>query len=131
MPRPIAQAGVLAVLQGQLCLITSRSGNRWVIPKGCIEAHQTGPEAARQEAWEEAGLLGEVLPTPIGLYHYSKWDRDHEVTVYWLTVKHVADTWPEKSQRVREWVPPQEAIHRVQEPELKRLIEAIFVRRVD
>ena len=41
-----------------LLLITSRKGNRWIIPKGIVEPHLTPVESASQEAFEEAGIEG-------------------------------------------------------------------------
>ena len=54
----IRQAAALAIRRGRVCLITSRNGKRWVIPKGWIEPGQTAGETALQEAYEEAGLVG-------------------------------------------------------------------------
>jgi 8-oxo-dGTP pyrophosphatase MutT (NUDIX family) len=53
---------------GKVCLVQSRSGKRWVIPKGCIERGQTALETALQEAWEEAGLMGVPKAEPVGSY---------------------------------------------------------------
>src|SRR5215471_9176930 len=91
----IAQAAALPVKGGQVCMVTSRSGRRWVIPKGLIEPGKTAGEIALQEAWEEAGLTGVLLPEPIGSYVYEKFDRPHHVTVFLMRVAEVADEWPE------------------------------------
>ena len=40
-------------------LVTSRETRRWVIPKGWKIKGLTSPEAATQEAYEEAGLVDE------------------------------------------------------------------------
>ena len=131
MARAIQQAGVLALRDEQICLVTSRSGARWVIPKGRIESHQTPLEAARQEVWEEAGLVGEFHPQAVGRFAYSKWDKDYEVTVFQMSVRLEATIWPEKDLRVREWVSVREAILRLVEPELRQLLASLFLNRVD
>ena len=69
---PIRQAAALPLRRGRVCLITSRNGKRWVIPKGWIEPGQTAGETALQEAWEEAGLAGAIEGEPIGSYLYEK-----------------------------------------------------------
>ena len=79
MARMIAQAAALALRDGRICMVTSRSGRRWVLPKGQIEAHQTPRDAALAEAWEEAGLLGRVEQEPLGRYDYEKNVTLHEV----------------------------------------------------
>jgi 8-oxo-dGTP pyrophosphatase MutT (NUDIX family) len=124
--KSISQVGVIPILNGQVCLVTSRSGARWVIPKGHIESHQTAIEAARQEAWEEAGVVGDFQGTALGSFSYRKFEQDYQVTVFVMQVKLVVDTWPEKSSRQREWVEPTEAIRRVLEPELRVMIGQLF-----
>jgi len=46
-------------------LVTSRDTGRWVLPKGWAERGLTGSELAAKEAFEEAGVVGEVGTTPI------------------------------------------------------------------
>src|SRR3546814_6712794 len=62
--------GVLEVM-----LITSRDTGRWIIPKGWPMEGRSGPSAAQQEAFEEAGVLGIISGMPIGTYRYGKWIR--------------------------------------------------------
>ncbi|MGH2414042.1 MAG: NUDIX hydrolase, partial [Microcystaceae cyanobacterium] len=70
----------------EVLLITSRKGKHWVIPKGIIEPNMTPQTSAAQEALEEAGILGEVLPTSIGSYTYNKWGGTCRVKVFLLRV---------------------------------------------
>ena len=51
---------------------TSRSGKRWVVPKGCMEAGKSAGEIALQEAWEEAGVEGKLCDTCLGVFSYQK-----------------------------------------------------------
>src|ERR1700761_4167940 len=60
----------------KVLLITSRETRRWVIPKGWPMAGHTPCEAAAQEAYEEAGLVGEPGQDSIGAYTYDKRLRD-------------------------------------------------------
>lgn len=126
MANAVRQAAAVPVADGRVCLVTSRTGRRWVLPKGRIERGQTAAEAARAEAWEEAGLLGEPDPDPVGSYLYRKFDRDHRVTVFVLPVTEVRDVYPEAGLRRREWVTPAEAADRVDEPELQELLRRLF-----
>ena len=124
MPRAISQAAALAVLDGRVCLVTSSNGRRWVLPKGWIDPGFSGPEAARQEAWEEAGLVGTVEDQSIGQYEYRKSGDLYQVTVYRMEIAEVRETWPEGSRR-RVWVLPHEAARMVEEPDLARILGAI------
>ena len=86
-------------------------------------------QAAAVEALEEAGVEGSIADHPIGTFRYLKWLRRGEgrwcvVSLYPLEVTVEHDTWQEQHERTREWVERDEAVRRVDEPELKALIAA-------
>ena len=122
MPPSVQQAAAIPIRDGLICMVTSRSGRRWVVPKGCIEPGHTPHEAARIEAWEEAGLVGTLKTEPIGSYHYEKYGMDHHVLVFLMWVSGEKADWPERTVRRREWVPVKTALERIEEPELQSLI---------
>jgi 8-oxo-dGTP pyrophosphatase MutT (NUDIX family) len=111
----------------QILLITSRETKRWVIPRGNPIPGLSPPEAAAQEAWEEAGIRGETSAEAIGAYRYEKRRPDGssvpaEVHVFAMRVREEAEAWPEAKQRERRWFSPAEASEAVDEPELKTLL---------
>jgi 8-oxo-dGTP pyrophosphatase MutT (NUDIX family) len=124
MAQTARQSAVIPVANGLVCLVTSSSGRRWVIPKGMIDQGHTAGEAALLEAWEEAGVVGILSPEPVGSYIYEKYGRWHHVTVYVLHVNEVAPDWPERDIRKREWLEPERAIERIDEPGLREIILA-------
>ena len=124
MPEVFRQAGVLPLLEGRLCLVTSSSGRRWVIPKGMIDPGHNAGEAALIEAWEEAGLVGTLVREPLGTYLYEKYGRKYYVIVYVLHVSEIATDWPERSLRQREWVELDEALERLEETGLRNLVNS-------
>lgn len=126
MPESVRQAAVIPVQAGRICVVTSRSGRRWVLPKGLIDPGHTAGEAALVEAWEEAGLTGTLDPQPVGSYVYEKFDREHHVLVYRMAVTDARDDWPERAVREREWLAPEEAIPRLEEPGLRDLLRQVF-----
>lgn len=109
-------------------LITTRHTKRWTPPKGWPMSGRTLAGAAAQEAWEEAGVKGDVMEDAIGGYTYTKTSRKDgfaqpvRVEVFPLQVRDVADKYPERKQRERRWMTPEAAANSVSEPELKRLI---------
>lgn len=109
---PLAQASAIpfrwrdGVLE--FCLITSIRARRWGFPKGIVDPGETAVEAALKEAWEEAGLLGQIVSEPLGVYRYKKWGTDLEVAVYLMRVESAADDWQEAGQRDRRWANAQE-----------------------
>ncbi len=127
MSEPVEQAAAIPVRGGLVCLVTTRSGRRWVVPKGRIEPDQTPARAAAAEAWEEAGLVGTVRPDPVGVYEYGKNGRAHRVTVFVLDVAVEHDRWPERDRRTRAWVPPGDAVRRVRGKGLRAVLKAALV----
>ncbi|OQY48910.1 MAG: hypothetical protein B6242_01170 [Anaerolineaceae bacterium 4572_78] len=110
----------------EILLITSRKRTRWVIPKGIIEEDLEAPASAIKEAWEEAGITGRVaFDEPIGTYTYQKWGGTCHVKVFLFEVRSVFANWPESSMRDREWVTLSEATDRVQEKELKKMLNIV------
>ena len=111
----------------EVLLITSRDTGRWVIPKGWPMDKLSPSEAARQEAWEEAGVRGEIAETAIGLFNYVKLltprrSCDCEVQVFALRVSELVDKFPERRQRRRKWFAADKAARRVNEPELRQVL---------
>jgi 8-oxo-dGTP pyrophosphatase MutT (NUDIX family) len=121
-PSYIPQAGTIPLKEGQVCLVTSNNGKRWLIPKGIIDPGHTPREAALQEAWEEAGLAGTVRPEPVGTYLYDKWGGTCHVTVFLMDVTEAAEDWPERHVRQRCWLSPAEVLKRIEDPCLREVI---------
>jgi 8-oxo-dGTP pyrophosphatase MutT (NUDIX family) len=113
--------------QRRILMITSRETRRWVIPKGGRMAGKSDPEAAAQEALEEAGVKGQIDAHSIGAFRYAKrlkhgGERLCVVSVYPMEVLIQLGTWPEAHQRDRRWMTPAEAAAAVHEPDLAALI---------
>jgi 8-oxo-dGTP pyrophosphatase MutT (NUDIX family) len=123
--KPIPQVATIPIRQGRICLVTSRSGKRWVVPKGCLEPGKTAGQTALQEAWEEAGLLGVLEQEPVGSYLYEKSGNLYHVTVFVMQVTRAAARWPENSERQRSWLPPMKARLRIDRPGLRRIIRLV------
>ncbi len=130
IPDAIPQAAALPIRGGHVCLITSSTGKRWIIPKGHREPGHTLAQTALQEAWEEAGLRGDLRHEPIGWYAYSKNDNLYRVTVYVMDVTQAARKWPESGHRQRRWLTPAEALELLEDPGLCELVEQ-FVPELD
>jgi 8-oxo-dGTP pyrophosphatase MutT (NUDIX family) len=122
----IYQAAAIPVRNHRICMVTSSSGKRWVVPKGCLEQGKTAVEIALQEAWEEAGLVGTLHPEPVGSYFYDKWDRTLHVTVFLMQVTHVAEEWPEHLLRSRLWLKPEEALNRINDSGLQDVLRGLI-----
>lgn len=128
------QAGALCLRNGpsgkEVLLITSLTTKRWIIPKGWPMEDRTLGEAAQQEAWEEAGVVGKLYDASLGSFSYRKiMKRGIPVAcsceVFRIDVDHLEDDWPEKGRRERVWVSLAEAAEMVDEPELSRLLRRI------
>ena len=111
----------------EILVVTSRDSGRWIIPKGWPMKRKKPHEAAAIEAWEEAGVRGEVLGKPVGHYTYLKLLDNGDVVpvvvdVFQLEVQEVRTHFKEQGERQLAWVTPDEAARRVREIELKSLL---------
>jgi len=121
---PIQQAAAIPMWAGRVCLITSRSGKRWVVPKGCLEPDKTAGQIALQEAWEEAGLIGFLEEQPVGTYRYKKSGNVYHVTTFIMQVTEMALRWPEADTRQRIWVAEDKA-HKHVDPALREVMRKV------
>lgn len=109
----------------EVLLITSRKGTRWVLPKGIVEPGLTPLESAAKEGREEAGVEGEVWEGRLGSYGYKKWNGTCKVEVFPMEVTVELDDWPEAAIRRREWIPLEQAVKRIDERRLRKLIRQL------
>lgn len=110
----------------EVLLLTSRDTGRWVIPKGWPMNGKKAHAVAAQEAFEEAGVRGNVEKDHFGFFDYDKKLRNGvkvvcRVQVHLLEVVDLVKNFPERESRTLEWVTAEEASRRVNEPELKEL----------
>ena len=129
VPDLLRQAAAIPVRDERICLVTSRTGKRWVIPKGCMEPGKTAGEVGLQEAWEEAGLLDLLTHEPIGSYVYEKDGLLCYVVVFLLTVTEEVDDYPEAGLRQRLWMSLSDALVRVEDAGLRQLLRGVLVSR--
>ncbi|WMT91644.1 NUDIX hydrolase [Pelagibacterium sp. H642] len=87
-------------------LVTSRGRGKWIFPKGRLMEGKTPWETAAIEAWEEAGVEGEIETTPIGRYYLPvtpERPRPVEVEIFPMLVTGQREDWKESGQRHRHW----------------------------
>ncbi len=133
VPCTRAQIGALCwrIKRGQLevLLITSRETGRWVIPKGWPMDGRAPHEAAAIEAWEEAGVQGQIDTDPLGIFGYDKVYTAKptiacEVQVFPLRVAKLQPKFPEHGIRRRRWFTAKKAAKSVHEAGLSSLLLA-------
>jgi diphosphoinositol-polyphosphate diphosphatase len=93
----------------EVLVITSQKGHGMMFPKGGWEEDESMDEAARREALEEAGVLGDTEQV-LGFWHYKSRgyvDQTKEGFMFPLRVADVLHQWPEMASRKRTWVSPE------------------------
>ena len=115
----------------EVLLLTSRGVGRWVIPKGWPMSGRKPRVVALTEARQEAGIKGIIGRKPIGSFHYTKSmqgteTRLCECIVFLMLVTAEASTWPEQTQRIREWFPRDRAADLVNEGALAEMIRNLL-----
>ena len=114
----------------EVLLVTSSNG-RWILPKGWPIDGMSGSQTAMQEAWEEAGVKkARAAKEPVGTYEGRKTvdngiERDCRVYVYAIMVDKLADKFPEKDKRKRNWVPFDRAAELIDDPDMANFLRTL------
>ncbi len=111
----------------EILLITTRNTKSWIVPKGWPLAGHTPSECAALEALEEAGISGEMAEEALCSCHYDTRRKSGDIIscqvhVFAMEVFHQRRSWAEKAARDICWCSLEEALARVKEPSLRRLI---------
>lgn len=129
MDRIFQQSGVIpfrvSMHHLEILLVTSRSHKRWIIPKGLIEPGLSPEKSALREAYEEAGVRGQIAGRLLGKYQYQKWGGVCIVSVYPMKVTEILAHWPESGLRSRKWFKLEISVEKIRETDLKHLIEML------
>ena len=107
----------------EILVIASSKKNHLVVPKGIQSPGLSPQESAAKEAWEEAGIEGDIAEFALGSYSCEKWGATCTVTVYAMKVTRVIpeEEWQE-SHRGRQWVTPEQAASQLKQEELRPLV---------
>jgi 8-oxo-dGTP pyrophosphatase MutT (NUDIX family) len=111
----------------QFLLVTTLNSKRWIIPKGWASPGLAPSGCAASEALEEAGVEGRISSRALGSFQYFKRLKNGETTplrvqVFALEVSQQRQGWAEMHLRETRWFAPEEALQRLNEPGLKRLV---------
>lgn len=112
----------------EILLVTSRGTGRWIPPKGWMMKGKPPHKAAAIEAFEEAGVKGEVSPVSLGRYRYYREGENkvanssREAYIFPLYVEKLATKYKEQGERKVKWFSPKKAAMLVREPKLKKMI---------
>jgi 8-oxo-dGTP pyrophosphatase MutT (NUDIX family) len=117
-----------------VCLVTSRGGGRWIIPKGNPIRGLAPHEVAAQEALEEAGLVGHVGKRCIGTFKFDRIRNGRDITcrvdVYALKVERQMQIWTEMHERSVLRCNVKTALSLVSVPNLANLIKRYVMAHV-
>lgn len=113
----------------EVLLVTSSAG-RWILPKGWPMDGKKLSEAAKIEAWEEAGVRkAKVARKPVGSFKTTK-ERGSDgtpeaclVKVFELQVAETKRNYPEADERDRKWLPLSKAIKAVDDRGLREFLK--------
>ncbi len=104
-------------------LISTRKKQKWTLPKGIIEPGHSPAGSAAKEAFEEAGIRGQIRDQRFDYFEYYKWGGICTVDVFLMEVSEVLDQWPEKDERQRTLVDPCQAPDLIGREAIKPVLE--------
>ena len=82
---------------------TRKHTDRWIFPKGQPEDHMTDREAAINEAFEEAGVIGTIQGKAVKI-EIKKKNRKITYKLYPFRISKICRRWPERRFRNRRFV---------------------------
>lgn len=112
----------------EILLIRRTDEAHWGIPKGMIDDGNTARQTAIIEAFEEAGLRGDLLDKDLGMFDYNKNGRHCRVRVYALHVREELADYDEKNFRERRWFSSEAAPERAARDAVKDMIRLLVER---
>ena len=139
---PLQVAAVCYRRQGQtleFLLVNTNGGGKWTFPKGTPEPAMSHSHSAEQEAWEEAGVRGEIEPRHFHLYLHSKgvfWKspgvREFVVKAFLMEVEQTETS--HEPERNPTWFSPEDAkktLAKGREVKYAREMQAVVDRAVE
>ena len=130
--QPLDQAAVIPYRwqrdQLQFCLITTRNKRKWGFPKGNIDPGDTLIDTAHKEAFEEAGIRGDIHELPIGFFSLRKNSAELAAVAFLMQVQHIEQAWPEGHLRRRSWKSLSAARARIGRAELVQMLDIAYER---
>ena len=101
----------------QVLIIRNAANNKWIIPKGTIDAPLNPYISATKEAYEEAGVLGRPHPVMVGTYYRN----NQEIPTYILEVDVELKNY-EEDKRKRKWCGAEELPKYIVEKDLLEIL---------
>ena len=114
-------------------LLVNTSAGKWTFPKGGVGLGTSPRKAALQEAWEEAGVSGEIEKTSFTSYMHHRGDDSVVINAFLLKVHRTVD--PIETFRNPRWFSPERTKKRLGElrstryrKEFERVVELALTR---
>ncbi|XP_010695949.2 nudix hydrolase 12, mitochondrial [Beta vulgaris subsp. vulgaris] len=122
----------------EVLMVSTPNRSDLVFPKGGWENDETVHEAARREAFEEAGVRGNLNEIQLGVWEFRSKSRQAVSSLeggcrgymFALEVTEELDTWPEQENHDRKWLDIREAFHLCRYEWMKDALRA-FLKQMD
>jgi 8-oxo-dGTP pyrophosphatase MutT (NUDIX family) len=113
-----------------VCLIATKGGTRWQLPKGKREAGESLEQTAAREVTEETGLTGRVGRRLEKIDLWFTWNEDgvavrHHKLVYFFLLEYEHGDTADHDDEVEDarWFDAEEALARLTFPNERRVVE--------
>ena len=113
----------------EICLIATKGGTRWQLPKGKREPGESLEQTAAREVAEETGLVGKIGPRLEKIDLWFTWSEGgtpvrHHKLVYFFLLEYERGETEDHDQEVHEarWFDTAEAMRRLTFPSERRVV---------
>ncbi len=130
---PMQSYGVIPITQinktRQVVLISTKTSNRWIFPKGSPEAHLSPQETALAEGLEEAGVEGTIVGKALNSWYWRD-TQCYRISYFPMAVSHLRNKWQEGALRARKIVEPAEARKLLDNPSFVRAMDQALLKTI-
>lgn len=109
-----------------LVLVTNRTGTRWILPKGQPEATLSDKKVAMMEAYEEAGVLGDIDKKidPVEIEVQTNRGKVRLI-IYPMRIRKLTNRFPESKFRRRLLLDSEQAMRKLDKKPLKACVKKL------
>lgn len=92
----------------RVLLVTTPGRGGWTVPVGDPAGDRAPYLSAAMEAFQTAGVIGDIRSTPLYTYHRAAEENGdgshrHHVTLFGLRVRGTLTNWPDRNRWTRKW----------------------------
>lgn len=110
----------------EIVLVTTRGRKHWIFPKGQTNKRLKDSKVAQIEAFEEAGIIGDIETGNDREFYIRRGNRKIKIHVFPMKCKKVLIDWPECDQRERVVIRIDQGLKMIKGKTLRKCVKCLL-----